>query len=446
MREKHDPVIDTIRDRVTEPSAHGIARAISALITSGVIEAGDQLPTVRATAHALGVSSSTISGAWRTLAHHGVIETDRRRGTTVRSKRASTKGRYWQVPVPIGTIDIDLSTGTPDHKLLPDVGGVLRRIHTDLAVGSYLDAPVLPDLSDVLRATWPFEPECVTVVDGALDALDRTIDALVRLGDRVVVEDPTFPPLLDMLELAGAEIIGVPVDEQGMCIDGLLAALDQRPTVVVTQPRAQNPTAISMSASRAKAVAEALTGSEIWLVEDDHSGDVAGTELHSVSALRPHRSVFIRSYSKSHGPDLRIAALGGDAEVVRTIEQRRTLGPAWTSRLIQQILLEMLRDPAVDAQIRVAADTYRERRTAFAHDLRAAGIEIGTGHGLNAWIPVNNEQFASVYLAAHSIGTAPGSPFMVSRSGIAHLRLSIGAYSGDMSDLADKVAAAAVAG
>ena len=63
------------------------------------------------------------------------------------------------------------------------------------------------------------------VVDGAMDALDRVAGVVVRLGDRVAVEHPTFPPLLDLLDLLGAEVVGIDVDAHGMRADQLAAAV-----------------------------------------------------------------------------------------------------------------------------------------------------------------------------------------------------------------------------
>jgi len=379
------------------------------------------------------------------MQNHGVISTDRRRGTTVRSSRGSIEGRYWQVPVPQGTLDIDLSTGTPDQALLPDIGAVLHRIHANVAVGSYLDAPVLPDLEAELRRTWPFVPEHMTVVDGAQDALDRLIAATVQIGDTVVVEQPTFPPLLDMLELAGAEVIGVPLDAEGIEVGALRHAVDERTSTIILQPRAHNPTGVSMSARRAHTIAEMLPP-DTWVIEDDHSGEAAGVELATISALRPARSVLIRSYSKSHGPDLRIAAVGGAAAPLRTLERRRNLGPSWTSRLIQQILLEMLTDPEIVEQVAHAATTYSARRTEFAAALRSHGIVLNVGAGLNVAIPVPDEQAAVIYLAAHGIGAAPGRPFLVAPVDQDFIRLSIGSFAGSLVELAAHAAAASRAG
>ena len=127
-------VLEQIEERVGERTADGIAAAIGSLIGDGSLTTGDRLPTVRTLAGQLGVSVNTVADAWKILQSHGAIKTERRRGTTVRSTRTGTGGRYWQVPVEPGTIELDLSTGTPDQDLLPPVGPVLHRLHADVPI------------------------------------------------------------------------------------------------------------------------------------------------------------------------------------------------------------------------------------------------------------------------------------------------------------------------
>ncbi|MEL7158272.1 MAG: GntR family transcriptional regulator, partial [Actinomycetota bacterium] len=158
---------------MTDRTATGIAHAIGRLISTGDLATGSRLPTVRAVARQLDVSPTTVAEAWRILQHHGAIATEGRRGTFVRGARQVAPGRYWQVPVDPGTFALDLSTGTPDPALLPPLGPLLGRLELDPHVTSYLDAPVVPELAKRLRDDWPFEPELLTVVDGAQDALDR---------------------------------------------------------------------------------------------------------------------------------------------------------------------------------------------------------------------------------------------------------------------------------
>ncbi|MEM9465083.1 MAG: aminotransferase class I/II-fold pyridoxal phosphate-dependent enzyme [Actinomycetota bacterium] len=426
--------------------ADEIAAAIARHLRDRAIPSGALLPTVRALAAELGVSASTVSDAWRTLRANGIIETDRRRGTTVRADRPSGADRAWHVPVAPGALGIDLSTGTPDPRLLPDLRSALTRATADHQVTSYLDRPVLPELEVELRRRWPSDPERITLLDGAQDALDRLIAATVAFGDRVLVETPTFPPILDMLELAGAEIIGLPLDDDGVRVDALDAALAASPTMAVFQPRAHNPTGTAWTAARAAALADRLASSDLLVIEDDHSGMVAGAPLHSTAALRPDHTIHVHSFSKSHGPDLRLAAVGGPASVIDTVVRRRQLGPSWTSRLLQHVLLGLLTDPEAEATVAAAEAAYRRRRADLIAALETCGVQLPTdGSGLNLWVPVDDERDALVTLAAAGIGAAPGSPFLVDPDEQDHIRLTISAVDDPVS-AAEVIATAARTG
>ncbi len=425
-------------------TSKGIAIAVGRLISAGQLPAGTRMPTVRAVAKQLSVSPTTVGDAWRILRSHGAIATDGRRGTFVRVPRQSAApGRYWQVPVDPGVYSLDLSTGTPDPALLPKLGSFLSKISADLPVTSYLDAPVLPALEQLLRDDWPFPPELLSIVDGAQDGIDRVVSAVVGLGDTVVINDPAFPPTLDMLELAGAQVIGVPMDADGVEFDALTAAMQHEPKAFFLQPRSHNPTGISTSARRAAELAAVLADHNLTIVEDDHSGRVSGVPMNSLGQYLPDRVVHIRSFSKSHGPDLRLACIGGAAGPIDTVVRRRRLGPSWSSRLLQQVLLTMLQDRTTSEFIRNAEIEYDRRRGAFVAALAGRGIEVGGDSGLNLWIPVADQQAALVVLAANGIGAAPGTPFHVTDPTEHHIRVSIGAVADGIDDIADVIAQAA---
>ena len=114
---------------------------------------------------------------------------------------------------------------------------------------------MLPALADALRQDWPYAAANLTVVDGAMDAMDLIVRTTLRFGDRVVVEDPGFPPLVDLLESVGAQLVGVPLDDEGLELDALEEALREPVAAVFLQPRAQNPVGVTMTAARAQAIA-----------------------------------------------------------------------------------------------------------------------------------------------------------------------------------------------
>ena len=428
-------------------SARGIATAISRSIRAGRLEAGQRLPTVRALAAALGTSPTTVSEGWQLLGRMGVIEARGRLGTFVRNdNRPLGSRRYRTITQRPSPYRLDLSTGVPDPDLLPDMRRALERVSRRNLTTSYLDDPILPALEEFLRASWPFAPELLTIVDGAMDALDRILTSVLRLGDLVAVEDPAFPPLLDLLDQLGAVPIAVDVDMVGMVPMSLAAALTQKPAAVVIQPRAHNPTGASLDASRAHALAGVLAASaHTVIIEDDHSGDIAWSAPVSIGVHLPDRTVHVRSFSKSHGPDLRLAAVGGSGTVISQLVERRLLGPGWSSRLLQSVLLEMLRDEATCRQVSDAREEYRRRRNALRVSLTDFDVAHSADDGINAWIAVEDERAALLSLAVRGVGVAPGSPFMLGRRDEQRVRVTIGLVSDDHDRLAADLADAASA-
>ncbi|MEO7399081.1 MAG: aminotransferase class I/II-fold pyridoxal phosphate-dependent enzyme [Ilumatobacteraceae bacterium] len=420
---------------VEDRSARGIAAAIGRMVTAGALATDTRLPTVRALSRGLGVSPTTVSEAWQTLAAVGAIEARGRLGTFVRQPvgRGGPR-RYRRVTEGPGHFALDLSTGTPDPSLLPDLGRIVAMVSRQSLTSSYLDHPVLPQLEEALRAEWPFEPEQLTVVDGAMDALDRVAQVVLRLGDRVVVEHPTFPPLLDLLEQLGVEMIAVDVDAEGMSVDGFRDALVKRPTAVFLQPRAHNPTGVSMTARRRDALGALMANSTEIIVEDDHSGGIASDTVVSFGALLGDRTVHIRSFSKSHGPDLRLAAIAGAGDVITAVANRRLLGPGWSSRILQAVLVELLADPSTATVLEHARTRYARRRSMVTTVLGDRNVPFTGGDGINLWMRVADERSAMMTLAARGIGVAPGEPFMV-RPDDPSLRITVGLLNGSDDDV-----------
>jgi DNA-binding transcriptional MocR family regulator len=430
-------------EAIEDRSARGIAAAVGRMITRGDLAVGTRLPTVRELSKSLGVSPTTVSEAWQTLTSVGAIDARGRQGTFVRQPTGpGSPRRYRRVTEGPGHFALDLSTGTPPSSLLPDLGPVVAKVSRQSLTSSYLDNPVLPELEARLLHGWPFRAEALTVVDGAMDALDRVAQVVVRLGDRVIVEHPTFPPLLDLLDELGAEVIGVDLDEEGPVVSQFVEALRRQPVAIFLQPRAHNPTGVTTTNRRMKAIAATLTGTTAVVVEDDHSGDIATGTLVSVGSRLPHQTVHIRSYSKSHGPDLRLAAVGGAGDVVTAVANRRLLGPGWSSRILQAVLLEMLDDRTTIHAVAVARDEYARRRQLVAEVLESRNIRVTGTDGINLWMSVADERSALVTLAAQGIGAAPGEPFQVRRD-TPHLRVTVGLIETDHERVAMQLAEAA---
>ncbi|RHW25983.1 aminotransferase class I/II-fold pyridoxal phosphate-dependent enzyme [Nocardioides immobilis] len=436
---------------LNDTTPQGIAGAFSRAIRAGELAPGDRLPTVRGVAAELGVSPATVSAAWQALRRTGLVVSRGRAGTYVRDTPTP-----WLSPRQRGLVGagpdglrLDLSRGTPDPTLLPDLGPALHRVSQRAGTLAYQEEPVLPDLREVLEASWPYPTEAITVVDGATDGVTRMLEQVVSYGDRVVLESPGFPPFFDLVEALGAEVVPVDLDASGITPDSLRRALDARPVAVVLQPRAHNPTGVSTTIARAEQLVRVLRRRRAdlpWIVEDDHSSGISVAPDVSLGAWLPERVVHVRSYSKSHGPDLRIAALGGPSEIIDRIVARRMLGPAWTSRMLQTILLDLLTSSQSLDQVGEARRQYMARQRTLVGALGALGIDTAVPDGINLWLSVRDERAAMVHLSASGIRVAGGSPFLAT-DGAAFVRVTSGLVSpDDADDVAAALAAASVAG
>lgn len=441
----------TLAQRIDSTTPSGIAGSLARLVADGTLAPGDRLPTVRDVARALGVSPATVSTAWRALSGAGTIVSKGRAGTFIRDTTAPAVAPHTRrLAGHVEATRLDLSRGTPDPLLLPQLARAFTRAAPRAATASYHDVPLLPRLERLLRERWPVDDHALTVVSGALDGIDRTLQQLTRFGDRIVVEQPTFPPFYDLMDAHHLGVVPVSVDEQGVMPDALADALSAGPRALLLQPRAHNPTGVSMTAERAAELADVIRrsprGRHVTIIEDDHSGSISQAEAVTLGRHLPDQTVLIRSFSKSHGPDLRIAALGGPADLVARIEARRTLGPWWVPRLIQHAIAELLTDGESIAEVARARAAYASRQRRFAEALGDVGRST-IADGINAWVPVEDERTAVVSLAAQGIRVAAGSAFYrddvtATRDGRDRIRITVGIISGRVDPVAHAVARA----
>jgi DNA-binding transcriptional MocR family regulator len=437
-------------NRIESRTPVGISASMGRLIASGELAEGSRLPTVRELAAGLGVSPATVSQAWKALAAAGLIESRGRNGSFVRGVVTPERSAFSQPRSnSSGLPGLDLSRGTPDPQLLPGLGRALSRVSQRAETSAYMELPVIPELLEVLGASWPYPVESITIVNGALDAILRSIEQVARFGDRVVLENPGFPPFYDLLKRLGLEAVPVDVDELGIVPESFSKALESSPALVILQPRALNPTGASMTSERAEILAGMIGDdtphAHIMVIEDDHSGDITAAPDVSLGSWIPERVLHVRSFSKSHGPDLRIAALGGSAHHINAIEATRMLGPGWTSRMLQTILHDLLTSSESVAEVSDARRVYFSRQKALTDALRETGLDVRQADGINAWLPVDDEQGAILQLAARGIRVAGGTPFFAGESEQAYIRVTAGAIPGDVSVVAKALAAAAKA-
>jgi DNA-binding transcriptional MocR family regulator len=301
----------------------------------------------------------------------------------------------------------DLSQGNPDPALLPDLKRALAG--TNLPQRLYGEPAALPELAELARerlAADGIAGAMPCILSGALDAIERVLEAHLRPGDRIAVENPGYAALFDLLRARGLMLEPVAIDERGMRPQALRAALERGASAVVLTPRGQNPTGAALDARRAGELREAMSAFPQALVVED----VAGCELHTTVTGRA-RWAATRSVAKSLGPDLRLAMLCGDEQTLARVQGRQQCGPGWVSYILQRLVLGLLRDPHVLASIEHASATYTARREQLLRALAEHGIAATAASGLNVWVPVADETGVIGALAERGWVLAPGAPY-----------------------------------
>jgi DNA-binding transcriptional MocR family regulator len=392
--------------------AAAVVDAVERAVADGAVAPGDRLPTVRQLASRLGISPTTVAAAYRRLADRGTVIGRGRLGTRV-AGRPPLPARPVP-PIPPGMTD--LAHGNPDPRLLPDLRAVLRTLAPPpVAYGeAQADVPALVEgLTAELRADG-IPARRVVVTAGALDAIERVLAARLRPGDRVAVEDPGFPRVVDLIAALGLVPVPVAVDDAGPRPEALARACTGAGAALaaVITPRAQNPTGAALDERRTQELRRVLRDHpDLLVIEDDHAGPIAGAPARSLITRDRRRWAVTRSVAKSLGPDLRLAGLTGDQATLDRVEGRLRLGPGWVSHLLQHTVAELRADPATTTLIERAATTYTERRTALLEALDTHGIAASGATGLNVWVPVPEEDAAIAGLATRGWAVAGGERF-----------------------------------
>src|SRR5262245_32483446 len=389
---------------VQYPIAGADASEIVTSIEDGVrrerIPSGAMLPTVRALAATLKVSPTTVAAAYRTLRTRGVLSAQGRRGTRVSIRPPVMSRPMMQVANHLR----NLTLGNPDPALLPDFHSLFSRPDFRPRLRLYGEPVNRARLLELAAQQFVVDNIAVTslaVLGGALDAIERVLQAHLRPGDRVAVEDPGYSEIFDLLSALGLIAEPVAIDEHGVLPEALRQTLKAGSRACILTPRAQNPTGAAFDERRVRDLRKVVdTYSDVLVVEDDHAGPVAGVPALTVCHRKKNHWAVIRSVSKSLGPDLRLAIVAGDTTTIARVEGRQFIGAGWVSHILQEIVENLWSDPAVAEQLQRAAEAYTARRVALLMALKEHGIMARGRSGLNVWIPVPEEGSLLTSLAA----------------------------------------------
>ncbi|MYD44237.1 MAG: PLP-dependent aminotransferase family protein, partial [Gammaproteobacteria bacterium] len=175
------------------------------------------------------------------------------------------------------------------------------------------------------------DPDLLALMNGSMQAVTLTAEALTSPGDTVICEEVTYSGTISAYRTLGIQMVGLPVDENGMCVDQLEAKLNQlgnerKPKFIYALTTYQNPTGINLSLERRHQLIETASKRDIPIVEDNCYGDVHydGEKPSSLYALSDYENIiYMCSLSKILAPGLRLGYLYAQPHLLEKILARR---------------------------------------------------------------------------------------------------------------------------
>lgn len=427
------------------PAYAALADAMRRAVLAGDLPLATRVPGERELAAALGVSRTTTSGAYGVLRDEGYLVSRQGSGTVTALPAGATARPTLPVHRPLasdGVVDLTIAACAAPRDLHAAAARALEALPAHAGHG------YAPLGLDVLRQAvadrytargTPTTPEQVLITTGAQHAIALLLGAHAGPGDRVVVEQPTYPHAIEAVRATGARPVPVPTGPGGTDLDLLESTIRQvAPRLVYLIPDHHNPTGATLDAAGRSRVRDLARRTGTVVVGDEALTDLTLDGLEPAPWAgdgRNPRVVAIGSMSKSHWGGLRVGWLRGPADLVtRLALARRTadLGTAVLDQLVAAELLALGAGPVDGRRARL-----RDGRDLLAGLLAAALPEwrftVPAG-GQSLWVdlgaPVSSA--LSALALAHGVRVAPGPAFGVDGGLEDRLRVP---YTSDPADL-----------
>ncbi|MDP9227603.1 MAG: PLP-dependent aminotransferase family protein, partial [Actinomycetota bacterium] len=341
---------------------------------------------------------------------------------------------------------IPLSVGYPSSELFPfepiraALAASLER-HESRAL-QYTDIAGLPDLVEqlvelsALRGA-PEDPADIVVTSGARQGLTLAARAVLRPGDAVACEAPTFMGVMESVKSIGTRVIPVPMDEQGLDVEALEALLGREEIrLLAIQPRCHNPTGLDLSPARRVRLLELARRHGFFIVEDGIYGDLR-FEGEDPGALRSEchgHVIYVDSLSKTIGGGMRIGWIAASGPVLDRILVEKRADDMHSATPSQLALAGFLAAGEYSGHIELAREFYRERRDVL---LEAVGVHLkglatcatvpkGGGHlWLTLDLPLDESELMTEAVR-NGVTFVPGAAMLPEASHLTHMRLSYG--------------------
>ncbi len=379
-----------------------VYRAIRSAILDSTLRVGDRLPSTRTLAGDLSISRSTAEAAYAQLEDEGYLSRGVGSGSfvsagpsTVAAKRKPLSGhpaslvpafskRGTQIAEMGGCVDARevraFSAGMPALESFPaDTWQKLLSRHAKQDAAGWMmygDQQGLPALREAIAQYLSLsrgvncDARQVIVLTSSQQALGLIAMMMLDAGDPVWMEDPGYRGAQTAFSSAGADIVPIPVDVNGLCVDIALKRQPRARLAYVT-PSHQYPLGMTLSLPRRLQLIEWAQQTNAWIVEDDYDSEFHydSRPVSAIHGLDQHgRVLYVGTFSKVLFPGLRLAYLVVPRHMAAAFVTARSQADGHSSPLMQAVLADFMHDGHFMAHVRRMRDLYRARRDIFMEE------------------------------------------------------------------------------
>ncbi|WP_047430601.1 MocR-like pyridoxine biosynthesis transcription factor PdxR [Chryseobacterium vietnamense] len=391
-----------------------IADTIIGDIRSGRLKAGDTLPGSRNLAQSLKINRNTVVEAYQVLINEEWVISRERKGIFVSENLPALQEKNADVlhhPLDQQTVSngmvINFDDGHPDSKIAPvtELARAYRQIFSIKAKWQMMgygnehgDVEFRKMISQMLnhQRGMHIQENDISITRGSQMGMFLTAQSLLNPEDIVIVEDPGYQPAWQAFQYAGAQLLPVPVDHDGISIEAVEKLLKQHQNIkaIYITPHRQYPTTVTLSLARRLRLIELSNQYHITIIEDDydnefHFGYRPILPISSFPEL--HNYVYIGTLSKVVAPALRIGYLATkNQELLKRIGDLRKIIDVHGDVIMEQAVLQLIKEGAIKKHIRKATVHYKNKRdfvfellTKYMKDIADFTLPEG---GLAFWI------------------------------------------------------------
>jgi DNA-binding transcriptional MocR family regulator len=401
------------------PAERQLAATVRALVLDGRLPLEARVPAERELAAALGISRSTVTAAYNMLRSDGYLRSRQGAGSWVTmpgGHRAASDTIF-----PASGLDLRIAALPAPPELDGLVAEALRALPRWLDHHGY-DPLGLPPLREAIARRFtarglPTTSEQILVVNGALQALDLTVRALLRRGRVAVAEIPGYPASLDVLRAAGARVRHLPIGPAGWDLDQLEALAERRPSLAYLIPDFQNPSGVLIDAASRRRAMRVLHSGATTVVIDETFVELNLDDVEMpppAASFGDARTITVGSLSKPVWGGLRIGWVRADPSTVHRIAALRAITDMASPVLEQLVAVGVFE--VLDSIVAERKVLLRARRTALVDALEkhAPGWKYTTPRGgLFLWVELPSPSATSLAVRARERGVhfTPGPRF-----------------------------------